>query len=216
LDITPHESLGDGYSPFDADITDHDQVARALYAAVRMYGGLDMLVLSAGAFPPTEYVAGMSMESWRKTMSLNLDSAFQLLSIVHPYLKQSPRGARVVVIGSKNVAAPGPGAAAYSVSKAALTQLTRVLALEWAGDNIRINTVHPNAVFDTGVWTDEKLAARAKAYGLTPEQYRRNNLLGVEINSGDVAELVAEMCGPLFSKVHGAHIPIDGGTERTV
>jgi NAD(P)-dependent dehydrogenase (short-subunit alcohol dehydrogenase family) len=91
----------------------------------------------------------------------------------------------------------------------------RVLALEWSGDSIRINTVHPNAVFDTGVWTDEKIAARAKSYGMTPEQYRRNNLLGVEITSADVGELVAEMCGPLFSKVHGAQIAIDGGNERT-
>lgn len=216
VDISPHEPLDEANSPFTADVTDHDQVRRVLDAAVRMHGGLDMLVLSAGIFPPTESTASMSIESWRRTMSLNLDSAFQLLSMAHPFLKRSPRGARVVVIGSKNVAAPGRGAAAYSVSKAALTQLTRVLALEWSGDSIRINTVHPNAVFDTGVWTDEKIAARAKSYGMTPEQYRRNNLLGVEINSGDVGELVAEMCGPLFSKVHGAQIAIDGGNERTV
>ncbi len=216
VDISPHEALDEANSPFTADVTDHDQVRRVLDAAVRMHGGLDMLVLSAGIFPPTESLASMSIESWRRTMSLNLDSAFQLLSMAYPFLKQSPRGARVVVIGSKNVAAPGPGAAAYSVSKAALTQLTRVLALEWSGDSIRINTVHPNAVFDTGVWTDEKIAARAASYDMTPEQYRRNNLLGVEITSGDVGELVAEMCGPLFSKVHGAQIAIDGGNERTV
>ena len=216
VDISPHETLGEGNSTFEADVTNRDQMERVLDAAVRTYGGLDMLVLSAGVFPPTEFVAGMSMDSWRRTMSLNLDSAFQLLSIAHPFLKQSPRGARVVVIGSKNVPAPGPGAAAYSVSKAALTQLTRVLALEWSGDNVRINTVHPNAVFDTGVWNDEKIAARAKAYGMTPEQYRKNNLLGVEIKSSDVAELVVEMCGPLFSKVHGAQIAIDGGNERTI
>ncbi|MEP6507567.1 MAG: bifunctional aldolase/short-chain dehydrogenase [Gemmatimonadales bacterium] len=216
VDISPHQPLGQANSPFEADVTDPDQVRRVLDEAVRLYGGLDMLVLSAGIFPPTEFVANMSIESWRRTMSLNLDSAFQLLSMAYPFLRQSPRGARVVVIGSKNVAAPGPGAAAYSVSKAALTQLMRVLALEWSGDRIRINTVHPNSVFDTGVWTEEKLAARAKAYGMTPEQYRRNNLLGVEISSVDVAELVAEMCGPLFSKVHGAQIPIDGGTERTI
>src|SRR2546422_8392653 len=50
------------------------------------------------------------------------------------------RGGRIVVIGSKNVPAPGPGAAAYSASKAALNQLARVAALEWAKDGIRINS----------------------------------------------------------------------------
>lgn len=60
------------------------------------------------------------------------------------------------VVGSRNVpaAAPGSGAAAYSASKAALTHLARVAALEWGGDGIRANVVHPNAVFDTGVWSD--------------------------------------------------------------
>ena len=71
----------------------------------------------------------------------------------------------MVVIGSKNVPAPGPGAAAYSASKAALNQLARVAALEWGGDGIRVNVVHPNAVFDTGIWTDEVLRSRAAATG---------------------------------------------------
>ena len=84
---------------------------------------------------------------------------------LHPLLKCAPRGGRVVVIGSKNVPAPGPGAAAYSASKAALTQLARVAALEWGGDGIRVNVVHPNAVFDTGIWTDEVLAAARRATG---------------------------------------------------
>ena len=67
------------------------------------------------------------------------------------------------MVGSKNVPAPGPGAAAYSASKAALTQLARVAALEWGPDRIRVNIVHPNAVFDTGIWTDEVLESRARA-----------------------------------------------------
>jgi NAD(P)-dependent dehydrogenase (short-subunit alcohol dehydrogenase family) len=122
----------------------------------------------------------------------------------------------VVVIGSKNVPAPGPGVAAYSASKAALNQLTRVAALEWGGDRIRLNTLHPNAVFDTGIWTEEVLQARAKHYGLTVEEYKTNNLLKVEITSQDVAELAAEMCGPLFAKTTAAQVPIDGGNERVV
>jgi NAD(P)-dependent dehydrogenase (short-subunit alcohol dehydrogenase family) len=138
------------------------------------------------------------------------------MSAVQPVLKCAPRGGRVVVVGSKNVPAPGPGAAAYSASKAALTQLARVAALEWGGDGIRVNVVHPNAVFDTALWTDDVLAARAQSYGLTVEAYKKNNLLGVEITSRDVAELVVEMCGPVFSRTTGAQVPIDGGNDRVI
>src|SRR5207248_4974658 len=111
-------------------------------------------------------------------------------------LKLAPMGGRVVVIGSKNVPAPGPGAAAYSASKAALNQLARVAALEWGAEGIRVNVLHPNAVFDTGLWTEEVLSARAASYGLSIDEYKRNNVLRVEVTSKDVAELAAEMCGP--------------------
>ena len=133
-----------------------------------------------------------------------------------PAAQVAPRGGRVVVIGSKNVPAPGPGAAAYSASKAALNQLARVAALEWGKDRIRVNVVHPNAVFDTGIWTDEVLESRARSYGLSVEQYKKNNVLGVEVTSRDVAELAAEMCGPLFARTTGAQVPIDGGNERVI
>ena len=139
-----------------------------------------------------------------------------ILRECHALLKLAPNGGRVVVIGSKNVAAPGPGAGAYSSSKAALTQLARVAALEWGADNIRVNVIHPNGVFDTGIWTDEVLAARAAQYGLTIEQYKKRNVLNVAIVSRDVAELAAELCGPLFAKTTGARIPVDGGNERVI
>jgi len=122
----------------------------------------------------------------------------------------------VVVIGSKNVLAPGPGASAYSASKAALNQLARIAALEWGADGIRINTLHPNAVFDTGLWTEEVLAQRAKQYGMTVDAYKKNNVLRTEVRSLDVAELAAEMCGPLFAKTTGAQVPVDGGNERVI
>ena len=149
-------------------------------------------------------------------MSVNLDSNLLLLRACHPLLKLAPRGGRVVVIGSKNVPAPGPGASAYSASKAGLNQLARVAALEWGTDRIRVNTVHPNAVFDTGLWTEEILSQRAKQYGMTIEQYKTNNVLRTEVGSRDVAELAAEMCGPLFAKTTGAQIPVDGGNERVI
>jgi NAD(P)-dependent dehydrogenase (short-subunit alcohol dehydrogenase family) len=197
-------------------VTSDAAVAQALEAGVRAFGGVDMLVLNAGVFPGGQRIDALAAAEWRRVMQVNLDANFGLLHACHPLLKLAPRGGRVVIIGSKNVPAPGPGAAAYSASKAALTQLARVAALEWGADRIRVNTLHPNAVFDTGAWTDEVLGARAAHYGITVEEYKKGNVLKVDVTSRDVAELAAEMCGPLFAKTTGAQVPVDGGNERVI
>jgi NAD(P)-dependent dehydrogenase (short-subunit alcohol dehydrogenase family) len=198
------------------DVTSAPELARALEAGVRAFGGLDMLVLNAGIFPGGRRIEELPDDEWRRVLRVNLDANLALLREAQPLLALAPRGGRVVVVGSKNVPAPGPGAAAYSASKAALTQLARVAALEWAAGGIRVNTLHPDAVFDTGVWTPEVLSARAAAYGMTVEQYKTKNLLRTEVRSRDVAELAAELCGELFAKTTGAQIPVDGGNDRVI
>lgn len=149
-------------------------------------------------------------------MAVNLDANAFLLREAYALLRLAPRGGRVVVVGSKNVSAPGPGVAGYSASKAALTQLARVAALEWNGDGIRVNVIHPNAVFDTGGWTEEILAERAASYGVSVEEYRARNVLGVEVTAADVARLCVAMCGPAFAKTTGAQVPVDGGNDRVI
>ncbi len=79
-----------------------------------------------------------------------------------------------------------------------------------------MNSIHPDAVYDTALWTEELLKQRAAAYDMTVEQYRRKNLLKTEVTSKDVAELAAEMCGALFAKTTAAQVPVDGGNERVV
>ncbi|MDY6806905.1 MAG: bifunctional aldolase/short-chain dehydrogenase [Cyanobacteriota bacterium] len=198
------------------DVRDEEALTAALERAARTFGGVDMLILNAGIFPASCRIDSLSTADWRRVMAINLDANLALMRECHPFLKLAPKGGRVGIIGSKNVDAPGPGAAAYSASKAALNQLARVAALEWGSDNIRINSVHPNAVFDTGIWTEEVLKARAANYGLSVEEYKTNNVLKVEVTSYNVAELVAEMCGPLFAKTTGAQVPIDGGNDRVI
>jgi rhamnose utilization protein RhaD (predicted bifunctional aldolase and dehydrogenase)/NAD(P)-dependent dehydrogenase (short-subunit alcohol dehydrogenase family) len=209
-------SKHNNYLGLVCDVTDEDALQGILETSVRHFGGLDMLVLNAGIFPSGKRVAQLSSNEWDKVFSVNLNSNLSLLREAYLLLKIAPNKGRVVIIGSKNVSAPGPGAAAYSASKAALNQLMRVLAMEWGSDGIRLNTLHPNAVFDTGIWTDEVLESRAKYYGLTVEEYKTNNVLGVEVNSADVAELAAEMCGALFAKTTAAQVPIDGGNDRVI
>jgi len=198
------------------DLTDSSGIQKSLDAAVKRFGGVDMLVLNAGIFPASAAIQDIAPESWKSAMTVNVEANLLVMQGCHPLLKLAPRGGRIVVIGSKNVPAPGPGAAAYSASKAALNQLARVAALEWAKDGIRINSLHPNQVFDTALWTEEVLASRAQAYDMNVEQYKKNNLLKAEVSSKDVAELAAEMCGPLFAKTTAAQVPVDGGNERVV
>lgn len=198
------------------DVTDRSAVEAALLAAVQRFGGVDMLILNAGIFPGGARISELDDAVWRKVMGVNLDANMALLRDCYPLLRLAPKHGRVVVIGSKNVPAPGPGAAAYSASKAALNQLARIAALEWGIDGIRINTLHPDAVFDTGVWTEEVLKNRAEHYGMTVQEYKTKNLLKTEISSRDVAELAAAMCGPLFAKTTAAQVPVDGGNDRVV
>jgi len=219
LDITPgvaRVSDRAAYLGLVCDVTEPAELEAALERTVLQFGGLDMLVLNAGVFPGGRSIAELETREWERVLRVNLDANLALLRLTHPLLKLAPRSGRVAVIGSKNVAAPGPGAVAYSASKAALLQMMRVAALEWAADGIRLNALHPDAVFDTGIWTPEVLEARAAHHGLTVEQYTRRNLLKTEIRARDVAELAAELCGPLFAKTTAAQIPIDGGDARVV
>jgi rhamnose utilization protein RhaD (predicted bifunctional aldolase and dehydrogenase)/NAD(P)-dependent dehydrogenase (short-subunit alcohol dehydrogenase family) len=219
LDLNPSIETANSHKNYlglICDVTNEKSLEELIEKGIQYFGGLDMIVLNAGMFPKGKKVSELPLEEWRDVFSVNLDANLNILRMVFPLLQAAPNNGRVVIIGSKNVSAPGPGAAAYSASKAALNQLMRVLSMEWGEHGIRLNTIHPNAVFDTGIWTDEVLKSRAKQYNLSVEEYKTNNILGVEVYSKDVSELAAELCGELFSKTTAAQIPVDGGNERVI
>lgn len=197
------------------DVTNVLQLQQAIADTVAQFGGIDLLVSNAGIFPKSARIADMDDALWDKSLQINVSSHQKLLQLLVPYLEMGFDPA-VVIIGSKNVPAPGPGAAAYSVAKAGLTQLGRVAAMELGSIGVRVNIIHPNAVYDTAIWTDEVLQARAKHYGLSVQEYKTNNVLQVEVTSRDVADLAIAMLGKTFSKVTGAQVPIDGGNERVI
>lgn len=206
---------GPGAVGIACDVTDPPMLRRAIETTVTSFGGLDIVVSNAGLFTPSQKLEELTDELWQQSLQLNLTSHQVLFRLAIPYLRLG-FDPTIIVVASKNVPAPGPGAGAYSVAKAGLTQLARVAALELGGDGVRVNMLHPHAVFDTGGWTPEVLAARAAAYGMSVEQYRRNNLLKVEVTSKDVAALICAMAGPPFAKTTGAQVPIDGGSDRVV
>lgn len=218
LDIDPSvvDRLdGAGLVGRTCDLTDDAQVADAIDHVVAAYGGLDILVCNAGVFQAGDKVHEIAPPDWDRALAVNLTAVQRLLQRAIPYLKCGV-GASVVVVGSRNVTAPGAGAASYSVSKAGVTQLARVAALELAEFGVRVNTIHPDAVFDTGLWTDEALERSARRYGMTVDEYKKKNLLGAEIGSDDVARLVSTLAGDAFAATTGAQLPIDGGSDRVI
>jgi rhamnose utilization protein RhaD (predicted bifunctional aldolase and dehydrogenase)/NAD(P)-dependent dehydrogenase (short-subunit alcohol dehydrogenase family) len=197
------------------NLTEDQPVQDAIHFTVREFGGIDIVVSNAGIFPKNEHLDVMAQTDWDRTISINLTSHQKLMHRVIPFVKQG-LDASIIFVGSRNFKAPGPGASAYSCSKAALTQLCRVAALELAPHKVRVNIVHPDAVFDTKLWTPEALQRSAERYGMTVEEYKTKNLMKVEIKSKDIGNMVAAMASPLFGKVTGAQIPVDGGNDRVI
>ncbi|HSH42023.1 MAG TPA: bifunctional aldolase/short-chain dehydrogenase [Arenicellales bacterium] len=197
------------------DVTDAEQLHNLVETGVRAFGGLDIVISNAGNFPPSRSIEDMDDYTWNRSIELNLTSHQRLLRYSIPCLKHGIEPS-VVFVGSKNVPAPGPDASAYSAAKAGLTQLARVAAMELAGHGIRVNTVHPDAVFDTGLWSESVLRSRASSYGMSVEQYKTKNLLKTEVRAADVARVICELAGDAFSRTTGAQVPVDGGNERVI
>jgi rhamnose utilization protein RhaD (predicted bifunctional aldolase and dehydrogenase)/NAD(P)-dependent dehydrogenase (short-subunit alcohol dehydrogenase family) len=198
------------------DVTNHRDQHAAIAQAIDDFGGIDIAVVGAGVFGETQSVADLDLDSWDRVMAVNVRAVGALLRDLEPFLRRSPVGGRVAVVASRNATAPGKGAAAYSASKAALTQLARVAALEWAEAGVRVNIVHPDGVFDTGIWTEDLVQSRAAAYGLEAEDYKRRNLLKIEVSARTVATIVVDLCSDRYRATTGAQIPIDGGNERVI
>ena len=218
LDINPDVATnltGERLSGAVCDITDDAALKAAVDKTVAEHGGLDIIVANAGIFKSGEYIDAEE-DSWDLHLRINLTATQRFLKFSIPALKESDKQASIIIIGSRNYAAPGPGASAYSVTKAGVTQLARVAALELAPFGVRVNVLHPDAVFDTEIWTEEALEKSAKRYGMTVQEYKTKNLLSTEITSPGVAALASTVAGPVFSATTGAQIPIDGGNDRVI
>lgn len=195
------------------DVSDQAAVSARIGEFGDQYGTIHHVVSNAGIFTAGANIVDLDLTVWQRSLAINLTSHLLVLQAAIPRMTQ---GGSIVIMGSRNVPAPGPGAAAYSCAKAAATQLARVAALELAGAGIRVNVVHPDAVFDTGIWTEEVLARSAARYGMTVAEYRTKNLMHAEISQHDVAAGVCALLGPAFGRTTGAQIPIDGGNDRVI
>jgi rhamnulose-1-phosphate aldolase/alcohol dehydrogenase len=197
------------------DVTDEAAVAASVRATVLAYGGLDILVSSAG-LATSSPVTETSLDDWELNFAVLARGYFLAAREAFRVLVAQGRGGSIVFVGSKNALVAGANASAYSSAKAASLHLARCLAEEGGPHGIRVNTVNPDAVIqDSSIWSSDWKAERASTYGVTEDDlqafYRERTKLGVSVYPEDVAEAVAFLAGPRSAKSTGNVINVDGG-----
>jgi rhamnulose-1-phosphate aldolase/alcohol dehydrogenase len=199
----------------EVDVTDEQAVVAMMRNAVLEYGGLDILVASAGlatSAPVTE----TTLADWDLNYAVLARGYFLAAREAFRVLLEQGRGGSIVFVGSKNALVAGGNAAAYSSAKAASLHLARCLAEEGGTHGIRVNTVNPDAVIEgSSIWSSDWKAERASTYGIEEGElesfYRGRTRLGVNVYPEDVAEAIGFFAGPRSAKSTGNVVNVDGG-----
>jgi rhamnulose-1-phosphate aldolase/alcohol dehydrogenase len=197
------------------DVTDERAVAEMTENVVLEYGGLDILIASAGlasSAPITE----TTLADWEQNFAVLARGYFLAAREAFRVLIEQGRGGSVVFVASKNALVAGANASAYSSAKAASLHLARCLAEEGGPHGIRVNTVNPDAVIQgSAIWSSDWKAERASTYGIGEDElgsfYQGRTKLGVEVLPADVAEAIAFFAGPRSAKSTGNILNVDGG-----
>jgi rhamnulose-1-phosphate aldolase/alcohol dehydrogenase len=197
------------------DVTSEEAVVEMTGRAVLEYGGIDILVASAGlatSAPITE----TSLAEWERSYAVLARGYFLAARETFRVLLEQGRGGSVVFVASKNALVAGANAAAYSSAKAASLHLARCLAEEGGPHGIRVNTVNPDAVIQgSAIWSSDWKAERASTYGVSEDElqsfYQGRTKLGVAVLPEDVAEAIAFLAGPRSAKSTGNVVNVDGG-----
>ncbi|MEO8884064.1 MAG: bifunctional rhamnulose-1-phosphate aldolase/short-chain dehydrogenase, partial [Devosia sp.] len=152
------------------DVTDEAGVAASYVDTAVEFGGIDILVSNAG-ISSSAPIEDTELSMWNRNMDILAKGYFLVSREAFRYFKRQKIGGNIVFIASKNGLAASPNATAYCTAKAAEIHLARCLALEGAGEQIRVNVVNPDAVLrGSKIWTGEWREQRAAAYKMRPDE----------------------------------------------
>lgn len=193
-----------------ADVRDSDAVSAAVDAAVDAFGGLDVLVNSAG-IQAYGTVDATTEQLWDDVLDINLKGMFLTAHFAVPHLRARKRGS-IVNVASVQGTANQTGVVAYTASKAGILGLTRAIAVDHAAEGIRANTVSPGSV-DTPML--RAAADQFRSAGQTTDdviaEWGTPHPIGRVARPEEVGEVIAFLAGPRSSFVTGADIRVDGG-----
>lgn len=189
------------------DVCDPVAVRAAVARVVAHFGGVDILISNAGAAFQGAMIE-VENSHLRKALELNFWSHHYVARACVRVMQAQGSGGALVFNITKQVLNPGPAFGPYGISKSALLALMRQYAIEHGADGITSNAVNADRI-RSGLLTDELVAARARARGLTPREYMRGNLIGREVRGQDVAEAFLNLARA--RKTSGAILTVDGG-----
>lgn len=200
------------------DVTQPESVEQGYDAGVLRYGGIDIVVSNAG-YAKSCPVDQLALSDWEKSFAINSTGHFLVARKAVRLFKTQGIGGNIVFISTKNVLAPGKDFGAYSASKAAESQLARILAIENGEFGIRVNMINPDGIFlDSGLWNKEVRSERAKAHGIPLSEvedfYAMRNILKRKILPEDVSRAVLFLASSRSAKTTGAILPVDGGVKE--
>ncbi len=198
------EAAGGRAIACDLDVTDPDQAASAVAEAAQAFGGLAILVNVAAGPSPRGTVETMALEDFALEITVNLTGYFLMAKYAVPEIRKAGGGA-IINIASQLGHIGVPQRPAYCSSKGAILQLTRVMAVDHARDNIRVNSISPGAI-DT-----PRSGKQPGAPQLTKEQRGRAYLAGRIGRVDEIASGAAYLASDEASFVTGADLLIDGG-----
>jgi NAD(P)-dependent dehydrogenase (short-subunit alcohol dehydrogenase family) len=203
------ERAGGRAIPFAADVTAADSPRAIVARAISLFGGVDALVNAAGVIASGS-IADTSDAGWDAMMDVNVRAPFRLMREAAAALAER-RGA-VVNISSVAGLRAFPGLASYTVSKAAVDQLTRAAALDFAAQGVRVNAVNPGVVVTN---LHRRGGMDATKYAEFLERSTSTHPLGRPGQPDEVANLIAFLVSPDAAWITGDTIAIDGGRHLT-